>query len=722
MDIVTVSNLSFNFENSTLQVLKNISFSLKKGSYTSILGLNGSGKSTLARLICGYLSPTKGTIQVKTETPLENFYHLLKNKKTQVQEKTPLGFVFQSPKDQIITEIVQQDTQFGPENLHLCSETVLLRAKNALEKVKLSDKENAPTFSLSLGQMQKLALAGILALNSEILVLDESLSMIDPLSRQEILDFLDELHRNGLTILHITHDEEEAKRSESILALEDGSLIFNGTTKEYFANKVIREQIFGLPLEKKRTPQEQTETNLWCKNLSFSYNTQTLFKDFSLAFNKGCLTAIMGPSGSGKSTLLEIFAGLIPPTAGKIFSLEQKFPPLALQDCDSALFEDFAADDVAFGPSNFGISGKKLKKCVQDAMNSVNLPFEDFKEKRTFQLSGGQKRKLSLAGIIALDSDIYLFDEPTAALDPVSRKNILQILEQLAQKGKTVIFTTHRQEEANFADRLLKIENGSLTYDSAPVPIPDNSSSVPLETQPESHMLSSIKKASLGKYEEKKSFIHTLPAHSKYLAFFFCFFLGIFATHKTTFLSAGLSILIYGLLAKTSFKDIFMRIVKVIPLLAFFAFLQLFLFPAQEGAQILFQWKWINFTDQKLRIVIHTFFHTIFAIASLSIFITSISAREIVEGMKTLLKPLHFCGIKTQRFTMLIAIVFRFIPLLLMETTLIIKAQLVRGGFKTSKGFLGKIKAMIPLFVPLILQTLKRSDALAETLTARYFN
>lgn len=714
--------MSFVFDNSPIQVLKNISFSLKKGSYTSILGLNGSGKSTLARLICGYLSPTEGTIRIKTEIPLENFYQLLKNKKTQCQEKAPLGFVFQSPKDQIITEIVHQDTQFGPENLHVSQEQIISRTENALAKVNLIDKKNDQTFSLSLGQMQKLALAGVLALNSELLVLDESLSMIDPLSRQEILDFLDELHSKGLTIVHITHDEEEAKRSQRIIALENGSLIFDGTTKDYFENTPIREQIFGLPLEKNSNSPEQAETTLWCQNLTFSYNNQPLFKDFSLAFNKGSLIAIMGPSGSGKSTLLEIFAGLIPLQNGKLFSQEQKYPPLALQDCDSALFEDFAADDVAFGPANFGIKGKKLKNRVKNAMDSVNLPFEEFKEKRTFQLSGGQRRKLSLAGIIALESDIYLFDEPTAALDPVSRKNILQILSQLAQQGKTVIFTTHRQEEADFADRLLKIENGSLIFDSAPVLIPENTACPPLETQTESHMLSSIKKASLGSYTEKKSFIHRLPAHFKYLAFFFCFFLGIFATSKISFGIAGCSILLYGILAKTSLKKIFSRYLKMLPWIAFFALLQLFIFPAQKEAVILFKWNWITFTDQKMRIIIHTLIHTFFSISSLSIFITSISERQIVEGMKTLLKPLHFCGIKTQRFTMLIAIVFRFIPLLLMETTLIIKAQLVRGGFKASKGFLGKIKAMIPLFVPLILQTLKRSDALADTLTARYFN
>ena len=164
----------------------------------------------------------------------------------------------------------------------------------------------------------------------------------------------------------------------------------------------------------------------------------------------------MGPSGCGKSTLLEIAAGLLTPQKGSVSSIGR--PLLALQDSDHGLFEEFAADEVAFGPRNQGFSGKDLIARVERAMEMVGLPREQFGERQTYSLSGGEKRKLSLSSIIAMEGDIILFDEPTAGLDAKSRKNIIEMLQKLVADGKTVLFTTHREEEAFASDYVIRLE------------------------------------------------------------------------------------------------------------------------------------------------------------------------------------------------------------------------------------------------------------------------
>ena len=136
---------------------------------------------------------------------------------------------------------------------------------------------------------------------------------------------------------------------------------------------------------------------------------------------------------------MELASGLLSAESGKIYAKSK--PVLAQQNYNGALFEAFAADDVAFGPKNLGLKGKALVEKVKESMNIVGLPFDEFKDKQTFALSGGERRKLAIAGILALDSDIIMFDEPTAALDGPSKIKMMELFRQLANNGKTVIFT-----------------------------------------------------------------------------------------------------------------------------------------------------------------------------------------------------------------------------------------------------------------------------------------
>lgn len=831
--IIQAENLSYVYEDNNLEAVKNVSFAVSRGSYVAILGLNGSGKSTLARLLCGLLKPTKGNVEVFSEN------------------KAPIGIVFQSPKNQIIASIVKTDTSFGPENLGFSASETENIVLSSLKAVSLEEKIEDFTSTLSLGQTQKLALAGILALNPDLLILDESVSMIDPVSRKEILDFLDKLNAQGKTIIHITHDLEEAERANRILVMEDGILIrdensldktdsfvrghfclegvgssflgnaFSGAgstvsavhtvladskehalqvvsptdvdstvqassgdlgdavssagsaatalhtvlaSSEELASQVVSpvsavhsvladsEEVASqgtFPTDAKSTVQaglgnlgdagssataphtvlasseksaaeaSTQETSLFLKNITFAYPGQNpLYNDFSLSFKKGSLTAIMGKSGGGKSTLFEIASGLLEPQSGEVLATER--PVLALQEAESALFENFAADDVAFGPINKGLAGKRLKEKVVSSMELTGLEYSVFGNRSTQALSGGEKRRLSLAGIIAIDSPVIIFDEPTAGLDPKGRKQIFETLRKLSNQGKTVIFSTHREEEAQFADRQIKIENGKILFDSQ-VDISEKSENqsenseklTKFETLEGASLLKKLNSLSMGLYEKKDSVIHKLPPVAKYLVFLGFFLTSIFLkTIPLSLVSLGIALL-YAALAKMPFKKPLKSFFALLPWVLFFLLIQFFFFPINNGDTVLFHFGIIKITVEKILISVKSILHLATAIFMIFGFMYSADEKDILEGFKKL--------IPSKSASLILVMIFRFIPLLADEASLIIKVQLVRGGLGEVKGFFNRVRKLLPLFVPLISRTLERANNMADALTARYF-
>ena len=765
-NILVAENLSYVYEDNNLEAVKNVSLAVSRGSYLAILGLNGSGKSTLARLLCGLLQPATGKVEVFSEN------------------KAPIGIVFQSPKNQIIASIVKTDTSFGPENLGFSASETENIVLSSLKAVSLEEKLEDFTSNLSLGQTQKLALAGILSLNPDLLILDESVSMIDPVSRKEILDFLDELNAKGKTIIHITHDLDEAERASRILVMENGILVKDACSldktdpfiKSHFcidegdigadsgnlgdavsgagssvsaahtvqassgvpafpagssvldfhtaqANSGVSASLAGSSAtaihtvlansEKSAAEASTQQTSLYLKNITFAYPGENpLYKDFSLSFKAGSLTAIMGKSGGGKSTLFEIASGLLEPQSGEILAIER--PVLALQEAESALFENFAADDVAFGPINKGLTGKKLKEKVVSSMELTGLEYSVFGNRNTQALSGGEKRRLSLAGIIALDSPVIIFDEPTAGLDPKGRKQIFKTLRNLSNQGKTVIFSTHREEEAKIADRQIKIENGKILFDSeiSPQKI-DSEKLTKFETLEGVGLLKKLNGLSMGLYEKKDSVIHKLPPVAKYLVFLGAFLSSIFLKSiPLSLVSLGIALL-YAALAKMPFKKPLKSFFGLLPWVLFFLLIQFFFFPINPGDTVLFHFGIIRITVEKILISVKSILHLATAIFMIFGFMYSADEKDILEGFKKL--------IPSKSASLILVMIFRFIPLLADEASLIIKVQLIRGGLGETKGFFNRVRKLLPLFVPLINRTLERSSNMADALTARYF-
>lgn len=714
MTVISLENIKFKYPGAEKYAVDDVSFMIEKGAYTAIVGSNGSGKSTLARIICGLEDSAQG--------------------KVSVTEGNRIGIVFQSPKEQIVSMIVSRDTAFGPQNLNLKPDEVELRTIESLALTDMLHKADSSTSALSLGQTQKIALSGMAALHPEILILDEAVSMLDPDSRKEILEFLKHWQEYGNTVIHITHDLDVVWQADNVVGMENGKVFFYGTAGAFLEDEKNVFRLTGEPfpvVDKTLLKNTVDKTvSLRVKNLNFNYDEKSGIKNVNFDLYKGTLTALTGPSGAGKSTILELCSGLLIPETGEIFGAKAAF---AQQNAQAALFENFAADDVAFGPRNLGIKGNELVELVKKSMNMASLPFETFGERHTFGLSGGEQRRLSIAGIIALNTDVVFFDEPTAGLDTISRHNVLKLLRELADQGKTVLFSTHRRDEADAADREVVIENGKVISDTCPSHpfenAPENSdysdqTLPPVQPYDSAHLIATLRKTSSslsGTNRKKKSPVQKLSPVLRIILFLALFVVSLGLRPLALCAAFVLVSVLYAKLCGLKAKDCIGACIKILPFLLIFTVLQLIFHPAVQGEVHYTDWKWFLITPSKIKYCLAALLRTETSLVCISAFFVSTPEYDLIDGLKILLHPLELIHIPVKYLILVIEIIFRFIPLLVEEASSIIKTQVIRGGLGKVKGKFAKIKAIIPLIVPLVVQTIKRSERLADALTMRGF-
>jgi len=241
-EFIRAEGLSFSYEteNGDIPALKDLSVSIAPGEYVAVLGHNGSGKSTFAKLLNGILTPTGGKLFVAgEELTREDF-----DEEALFRLRAKVGMVFQNPDNQIVASVVEEDVAFGPENLGVPYEEMHERVRRALAAVDMTEYAKHAPSRLSGGQKQRVAIAGVIAMLPECMILDESTAMLDPRGRREVLDVVERLNREkGITLLHITHYMDEAARADRVLVIEDGRLILDGTPKEVFSHVTLLESV-----------------------------------------------------------------------------------------------------------------------------------------------------------------------------------------------------------------------------------------------------------------------------------------------------------------------------------------------------------------------------------------------------------------------------------------------------------------------------------------------
>jgi len=242
--IVKVNGVSYIYssnicEGRDVKALSEINAEFKRGQFIVVIGRNGSGKSTFARLLNALLLPVEGTVIVNGIDT--------RNEEKVWEIRRSVGMVFQNPDNQIVGTIVEEDVAFGPENLGLPTEEIKNRVADALEAVGISEYSKYAPHLLSGGQKQRVAIAGILAMKPECIVLDEATSMLDPIGRKEVMNVLKKLNKEeGITVIHITHHMDEASMADRVIIVDEGKIVLDGPPKEVFSNV---EKVKGLGLD-----------------------------------------------------------------------------------------------------------------------------------------------------------------------------------------------------------------------------------------------------------------------------------------------------------------------------------------------------------------------------------------------------------------------------------------------------------------------------------------
>lgn len=505
--------------------LNGVDMEVSEGEFVAIVGHNGSGKSTLAKHINGLILPTKGDVYVNGLNT--------KNEETIYDIRQYAGMVFQNPDNQIIGSVVEEDVGFGPENIGVPTDEIWQRVDEALKLVNMTEYRHKSPARLSGGQKQRVAIAGTLAMKPKCIVLDEPTAMLDPVGREEVMATLKKLNKQEkVTIILITHHMDEVIEADRCIVLNEGKKYFDGTPRELFSDVDNIKKIgldvpqvteishkinkkFSLSFENALNTSEfvdnyveksvnsgTTVDNLVekvekstfpkekiveIKEISYVYNDNSKYKtnairNVSLDIYEGEILGIIGHTGSGKSTLIQHLNGLLKADKGEIIYRGQNIYEkgykmselrrrvgLVFQYPEYQLFETTVLEDVCFGPKNMGLKKDEAEMRAKEALKMVGLN-DSYYDRSPLELSGGEKRRVAIAGVIAMGPEILILDEPTAGLDPKGRDELLANIRKFRdEENMTIIVVSHSMEDmANLTDRIIVMNDGVIEYDDIP--------------------------------------------------------------------------------------------------------------------------------------------------------------------------------------------------------------------------------------------------------------
>lgn len=721
--LVVLRNICFSYDDGKTWTLNNLSLTIRSGERVAIVGKNGSGKSTLAKIIAGLTAPDSGYVELCGEKVFENttaYADAYKN------ARKFIGALFQSPEDQIVTTVTEDDVAFGLENLNVEQHKMRKLVNNALEAVHMQNHRLSNPSLMSGGQMQKVALAGSIAMQSKLLVLDEPTSMLDSKSRENVDTLFDDLHKNGTSIVQITHRIDECKRADRILLLENGVLheICLEKLESYFNNfkssfsKKAQENINNYA-NRNENINDSTHANkaISISHLTVKYDDKSpaVINDYSLDVNEGEIVAIMGENGCGKSTLAKALCGLLKAESGSI-SVE-KIPVsektskknrqklretigYVMQLPEQQLFANTVREDVAYGPKNFGLKGDALKERVDETLRLLNL--EDLAEKSPFSLSGGQQRLVAIAGVLAFRPRVLVLDEPTAGLDFEAASHFLQILCELNNQGVTIVVITHNIHDVKALGARL-------------VTLKANNSESLEDTKKSSQETITIEESS----QEKSTSL--LSSFDPRITLISCFMLMLSAfsiTHYTQLAVLAFATLCLIIAAKIQFIKL---ISSLHMLIAVFTFSGLLNILAVRTGKILYKLGPIIVTYDGINCAI--LFATRFSLVIIigAILVMTISPTVLTEACTSLLSPLKTIGVPTQEISLIMSLALRFLPTLSNEAVEVAHAQTARGGSIRDGSICKRIHAISSLIVPAFAGVIRHSETLSLALDTRCY-
>jgi len=493
---VQIADLCFRYRTREELALHDITFQADRGELVLVAGASGCGKTTLMRCINGLIPRSytggqlAGAIRLFEEdpTPLPL-----------AQISQMVGTVLQDPEKQIVGSYVLNETAFGLENLGLPHQQIHERLEWVLDYLGISHLRDRQTFSLSGGEKQKVALAGVLAMQPDIILLDEPLASLDPASSQEALALIRRLADEGKTVLLIEHRVEDILRAKP-----DRALFLSGGEQRYFGDMEgfldiadYREVKLPAPMvlsqaqetqEAVPPPPPSAPTNgrpalVEFDRVSFYYEPeQPVLHDVSLTIRQGDIIALLGPNGAGKTTLIKQAIGLLKPREGAVrvegqdtrrVSTAQVAHTLGyvFQSPTHMLFAPTVQEELAFGPRNMHFEEAIVQANVGQAIDILNL--RGLEEYPPLALSFGQQKRTTIAAVLAMQSKILAMDEPTAGQDYRNYTNfmnsILALRTQREDLFAAILFITHDLDLAvGYANRVILMSEGRIAADGPP--------------------------------------------------------------------------------------------------------------------------------------------------------------------------------------------------------------------------------------------------------------
>lgn len=481
MEIYKLENYSFKYNLGDNEALKNINLTINKGEFITIFGRSGSGKSTLLRQLKPQVQPS-GKKQGKIF-----FNSQLMSDIADKELVKRVGFVFQDPEAQCVTDKVWHELAFGLESLGMDSSTIKLRIAEISDFFHISDWFYKDTAKLSGGQKQLLNLAAIMVMQPDVIILDEPTSQISPIMATEFLNMLSRINKEfGTTIILSEHRLNEVfELSDKFIVMDKGCIVCEGTPKEV-ANKLYKGKsclvsllpelvrlsleitkgkeiianvaegklfIDSINMEKGDCFEEKLidENAVELKNVWFRYGENDILKDLSINIKKGAINTIIGQNGSGKTTLLLLMANLLKSYRGK---KKVNFDKVCIlpQNIKTVFSQNTVREDLMINSNE-----KEFNEVVE------LFDIKDLLSKHPFDLSGGEQQRAGLAKLFLLKPDLLLLDEPTKATDEIFKKSFAEILKKIKTMGITILMVTHDIEfSAKVSDYISLMFNGEI--------------------------------------------------------------------------------------------------------------------------------------------------------------------------------------------------------------------------------------------------------------------
>lgn len=511
MPVIAVENLKYRYPHADALALDGLTFTVEKGEFIGIVGANGAGKSTLSQALIGlvpqFYNGAYGGRVLIDGLPAES---------TPISELCcKVGLVFQNPFNQLsgAKDNVYEEVAFGMQNLGVPRAEMHRRTENALKLLDIWQFRDRNPFDLSRGQMQRVAIASILVMEPDIIVLDEPTSQLDPQGSEEVFRTVDKLAHSGITILMIEQKIEKiAAYCDRILLLHQGHQIAFDTPQKVFSRPDLEQLGVQAPVftricralgttlpdgsypvtveeaanQLRRTStlppvsaqQEERPELFEIRNLEFSYRPGTpVLHGINLQLDARP-TAIIGQNGAGKTTLVKLLKGLLRPTGPSIWFRGEDISHKTVaalaaqvgyvfQNPDDQIFRYNVLDEVMFGPLNIGMSEEQAREKSRAALALTGL--SDQENSNPYDLELNERKMVAIASVLAMDPDVLILDEPTIAQDMMGRRRIADIVRTLSAQGKLVLAILHDMDfVAECFDRVVVMAQGQVVADSSP--------------------------------------------------------------------------------------------------------------------------------------------------------------------------------------------------------------------------------------------------------------